>query len=75
MIECETITRKWGNSIGITLPKEDLEREHISENEKVLVLLMKRSQTPKKLFGMMRGKWNKTGQQVKDELRRELHHD
>ena len=35
MIECETITRKWGNSIGITLPKEIVETEHLKEDEKI----------------------------------------
>ncbi|HLC70872.1 MAG TPA: AbrB/MazE/SpoVT family DNA-binding domain-containing protein [Candidatus Nanoarchaeia archaeon] len=74
MIELETVTRKWGNSLGITLPKDEVERQHIEENEKVLVLVIKKNQTPHKLFGMMRGKWNKTGQQIKDEIRAELHH-
>jgi len=75
MIECDATTRKWGNSIGITLPSEELEREHIKENEEVKVLIIKKNQTPKKIFGMLQGKWNKSGQQIKDEIRAELYND
>ena len=75
MIECETILRKWGNSLGVTLPHDEIQREHLKENERVHLLVIKREQTPRKLFGMMKGKWNKTGQQIKDEARAELHHE
>ncbi len=73
MIELETVTRKWGNSLGITLPKEVVEQEHISENEHLRVLILKQRNPLKSTFGMMKGKWNKSGQEIKDELRRELH--
>lgn len=75
MIECETTTRKWGNSLGITLPKEVVEQEHIQENEKIKVLILKDSRALKKTFGMVRGKWRKSTQAIKDELRKELYND
>ena len=71
MIECEAITRKWGNSIGITLPKN----EDFKENEKVQVLIIKQKNVLKKTFGMAKGKLKKSTQQLKDEIRKELHHD
>ena len=52
MIECETVTRKWGNSIGITLPKN----EDIKENEKVHVLILKQKTVLKETFGLGKGK-------------------
>ncbi len=75
MIEVETITRKWGNSIGITLPKDELEKEEITENEPVLVLVIKQNQTPKSTFGMFKGKIPKSTQQIKDELKKELYNE
>lgn len=74
MIECETITRKWGNSLGITLPKEVVESQHLKEHEKIKVLVLKENGTLRKAFGMVKGKWGKNAQQTKDEIRKELHH-
>ncbi|MEK6846344.1 MAG: AbrB/MazE/SpoVT family DNA-binding domain-containing protein [Nanoarchaeota archaeon] len=75
MIECETITRRWGNSIGITLPKEIVEREHLKEDERITVLILKQHPSIKSTFGMLRGKLSKSAQQIKDECRAELYHD
>ncbi len=75
MIECETITRRWGNSIGITLPKEIVEMEHLKEDEKITILILKQRPSIKDTFGMLRGKLNKSAQQIKDEARAELYND
>ncbi len=74
-MECETITRKWGNSLGITLPKEIVEEQNLKENEKIIVLVIKKNSTLKKTFGMLKGKLKKSAQQMKDELRKELYND
>lgn len=73
-MECETITRKWGNSLGITLPKEVVEEENIKENEKITILILKKRDTLKRTFGMLKGKMKKSTQKIKDELKRELYH-
>jgi len=73
MIEIESRARKWGNSLGITLPRAELEREGITENDNLKILIMKKDNTFKKTFGMV--KWKKSTQQIKDELRRELYND
>ena len=72
MMECETTTRKWGNSLGITLPKSMIEEGHIKENEKIKVLIMRQSDTLRKTFGMVKG-LKKSTQKIKDELRDELY--
>ncbi len=74
MAECETITRRWGNSLGITLPKELVQKEHLHVEQKVKVLILKPSRTAQGTFGMMKGKWNKTAQAIKDQTRAELYH-
>lgn len=75
MIECETITRKWGNSIGITLPREIVEKEHLKEDEKITILVLKQRPSLKETFGLLKGKWTKSAQQIKDEIRAELYHE
>lgn len=59
-------TRKWGNSIGIALPKEMIEKEHIKPNETLIITLKKR-RTIKEIFGT--AKFKKTAQEMKDEDR------
>ena len=39
----EVITRKWGNSIGVTLPKEIVEKEKIQPNEKITIDVHKKN--------------------------------
>jgi len=73
MIECETIARKWGNSLGFTLPKDTVKEGHIKENEKIKILIIKQNMTPKKTFGMFKGKLKKNTQKLKDEMREELY--
>ncbi len=67
MSEIETITRKWGNSLGITIPKDIVESEKLHEDQKVLIEI-KRVVDLKKLRGLV--KFKKTAQQIKDEMKR-----
>lgn len=68
--------RKWGNSLGLILPSETVEREKIKENQEINILILKDSRMVlRETFGMLKGKLKKTGQQLKDESRRELYND
>lgn len=71
MIEVETRARKWGNSLGITLPKDVVSHEHITANQRVHILLIKQDDALRRTFGGVR--WKKSAQQLKDQLRRELY--
>jgi antitoxin component of MazEF toxin-antitoxin module len=62
----ECIPRKWGNSLGITLPKEVVETEGISEGTPVIITLNARPNL-RDLFGTV--KFSKTAQEMKDEDR------
>ncbi len=66
MAEVETITRKWGNSLGITLPKEFVDREHLEESQRVIIEVRKVADITK-LRGLMH--FTKSAQQIKDEMR------
>ena len=69
----QTITKRWGNSLGLVIPKQIVEESHIRENEKVTVLIIKDSQKVlQKTFGIAEGKI-KDVQKIKNKLRRELY--
>lgn len=73
MIMIETEAKKWGNSLGVILPKEITEKEHIKESEKIkFIIIRDGSKALKETFGIAKGKIKKSAQQIKDEIREEL---
>lgn len=76
MVSVQTRVRKWGNSLGIILPSLTVENERIKENDKINIIIIKNSgNILKETFGMLKGKLKKTGQEFKNESRRELYND
>ncbi len=65
----ETIVtvRKWGNSIGVTIPNEIVEKEKIKPNDRITITV-KKARTIAELFGTMKSK--KSTQQIKNELKK-----
>ncbi len=61
------VARKWGNSIGVTLPIKAVEKEGIKPNDK-LVLCVRKIVPVDQLFGI--AKFRKRGQQLKDDLKK-----
>jgi len=43
-------TRKWGNSIGVVLPKEELARLKIGEDEEVIVEIKRKENPLRELY-------------------------
>jgi len=66
--EQEVTIKKWGNSMGIVIPREVIERQHLKENEKVIVTIVKKADLSH-LFGMLKGKVKMSGQEFKDLAR------
>ena len=73
MAEIEGTIRKWGNSFGIVIPADLMEKEHLKENQKISVIILKKSDVLKKTFGTF--KFKQSTQEIKDELRAELYDD
>lgn len=73
MVVLKTEVKKWGNSLGIVLPKEVVEKEHIKENQKINIIIFKENNVLKETFGTF--KFKKSAQQMKDEIRKELYND
>lgn len=68
-MEIEAITRKWGNSLGIRLPRDFVKRKNIKENEKIRIDVMIGSDLSE-VFGILKD-WKINSQKIKDDLRKE----
>ena len=64
----EAVIRKWGNSLGIILPKEFLKKKHLKENDKIVVDVFKKANLSSS-FGALKGKIKMSGQEFKDKVR------
>lgn len=74
MVVIEAKVKKWGNSFGVVIPMEVVENEKMRENEKVtLIMIRKGPDILKETFGIGKGKIKKSGQQFKNEARRNLY--
>jgi len=60
--------RKIGNSLGIIIPREEVDMDNIKEGDLVEVEVL-RCINVKEMFGSV--KFRKTAQELKDEMRRE----
>ncbi len=51
----ETTPKKWGNSLGVTIPKEIVDKEKLSPGKKVRVFVMAdRMSELRKVFGSLK---------------------
>ena len=63
----ESVPKKWGNSIGITIPREVVKEEDISTDTKIRVLVLgNKANKLKEAFGTL--KLKKPTQQAMDEI-------
>ena len=68
-MEIETTTRKWGNSLGIRLPRDFVKSKNLKENEKIRVDIIVGSDLSD-VFGVLKD-WKVDSQKIKDKLRKE----
>jgi len=67
MEQFEAIPKKWGNSLGITIPSEVIKEENIRPKEKITVLVFKDySKKLKNIFGTL--KLKKSTQKAMEEI-------
>ncbi|MBI2148340.1 hypothetical protein HYU23_01560 [Candidatus Woesearchaeota archaeon] len=62
----EVTVKKWGNSMGIILSKQIVEKEKLNENDKISIQIIKEANF-KNVFGSLKRKMS--GQQMKDLVR------
>jgi bifunctional DNA-binding transcriptional regulator/antitoxin component of YhaV-PrlF toxin-antitoxin module len=68
MIKAET--KKWGNSIGIVIPKSVVEELNLKPHEEVQIDIKRSGNALKGLFGTLQ--WKKPIREVLREARKEL---
>jgi antitoxin component of MazEF toxin-antitoxin module len=69
MEQFEAIPKRWGNSLGITIPAGIIKKENIKPKKKITVLVMGDQQRMlKKIYGSLKNTTNKTVQQMMDEI-------
>jgi len=66
----EVKTKKWGNSIGVVIPIETVDRLGIKEEEEIVIEISKKENALKELFGAI--KFKKPTKQILKEAREEL---
>ena len=69
MIEYETRVKKWGNSLGILLPKDVAGKNRISADQKIRVFISKIDQknAAQKIWGAM-PHWEKSSEELEQEV-------
>lgn len=75
MIKSETKLRAWGNSVGVVIPKEALKKEDLSIDDEVEVIVRKKSNPLKEIFGKLKGlkaKSRKSTDKLLKEVDKEL---
>jgi antitoxin component of MazEF toxin-antitoxin module len=64
-----SVVRKWGNSLGVVIPSEEVSREGLKENDEVEIVIRKAVDI-RQLFGKYKFR---DLQSAKDELRKGWH--
>ncbi len=62
----EVKIKKWGNSMGVILPKELVREKKLKENQKILIQVVEKADLSD-IFGTL--KFKKSAQELKDEAR------
>ncbi|MBI2672361.1 hypothetical protein HYX16_05490 [Candidatus Woesearchaeota archaeon] len=63
-------TKKWGNSIGLIIPKEEAKKMHIGEDQEIGIEVVKKENPLRELFGAL--KFKKSTEQLIKESRKLL---
>lgn len=67
-METVAVVRKWGNSLGVTLPKELVERQNIKEGDVLSLPVVIKKADLSDVFGIAKSK--ESGQKFKDRVKK-----
>jgi antitoxin component of MazEF toxin-antitoxin module len=74
MIECEATVKKWGNSVGIIIPKDVVATRGIRENSRVRFAILDGSNSVVKTFGLLK-QWKEPTSKILRQMRKESWND
>ena len=69
-MEIKALTRKWGNSIAVIIPKAVADEQRIRKDEEIMISVEKSRPKAGALFGRFPELRKTSTQQLKDEARR-----
>ena len=73
MEQINTRAKRWGNSLGIVLPKKIIDSQQIKEGSEIKIIIESKNKTKvKNLFGILKGKLKKDTETLMREIDREL---
>ncbi|MEK6895128.1 MAG: AbrB/MazE/SpoVT family DNA-binding domain-containing protein [Nanoarchaeota archaeon] len=75
MEQIKTKVKKWGNSFGIIIPRDIVEKENLKEEGEIFVTIQtKKYTTVGDIFGILKGKRKskKSTQEIMDEIDKEF---
>ena len=64
----EVKTKKWGNSIGIVIPSETINKLNIKPEERIIIQIERKTNVLKEMFG--KAKFKKSAKKMIEEFRR-----
>ena len=67
-----TKTRRWGNSLGVRIPKDAVKEMKLRENQEIAIEIKPKENVLKELFGFAKGKINKSTEEILNEARKNL---
>ena len=67
-----TKTRKWGNSLGVRIPKNAVKEMKLRVNQEIAIEIKPKENVLNELFGFARGKINKSTEDILKESRKNL---
>jgi antitoxin component of MazEF toxin-antitoxin module len=66
----ETKTKQWGNSIGVIIPSQTVERLSLKPEESIVIEVSRKENVLKELFG--KAKTGKSADKIMKEVRKDL---
>ena len=73
MEQINTRAKRWGNSLGIVLPKKIIDSQQIKEGSEIKIIIESKNKTKvKNLFGILKGKLKNDTETLMREIDREL---
>ena len=66
----EVKTKRWGNSLGIVIPNNAVEKLHLKPNESIVIEINKKEHTLKELFGSI--KFKRSPREMVNNARKDL---
>lgn len=72
MLEYNTKLKSWGNSLGLIVPKEKAEKEHLKREQEVKVIITPRKMVKvKDILGRLKN-WRRSTEEIMKDIDREL---